>query len=216
MRFRLLRPILVLLLALAAVVPGTAASAHTSLSSTDPEQGAEVSDLEQVTLTFTGAVLDLGTTLVLVQGEERVELEPTFPTETTVVADVPELASGAWSLMYRIVAEDGHPLEGQVDFTVAGGAAEPTAEATETAEAALPSTSAEPAPISAELPSASPSPSPAAGEEDEPRTGGWVRFAGAAVLVAVAAAVIVWLRRRDASGPAGDDAAEAPRGEGEA
>ncbi|MDN4472449.1 copper resistance CopC family protein [Demequina zhanjiangensis] len=214
MRSRLLRPILVLLLALAAVVPGTAASAHTSLSSTDPEQGAEVSDLEQVTLTFTGAVLDLGTTLVLVQGEERVELEPTFPTETTVVADVPELASGAWSLMYRIVAEDGHPLEGQVDFTVAGGAAEPTAEATETAEAALPSTSAEPAPISAELPSASASPE--AVQADEPRTGGWVRFAGAAVLVAVAAAVIVWLRRRDASGPAGDDAAEAPRGEGEA
>ena len=62
------------------------------------------------------------------------------------------------------------------------------------------------------VPSDSPSPSatPAPVVDDEATgDGGWARLAGAALLVLVAAGVIVWLRRRDASGPGGDDAAPA-------
>ncbi len=219
----MLRSTLALVVALAVLLPGSAAYAHTSLVGTDPEDGDVLTELEQVTLEFSGAVLDLGTTLALVKDDERIELEPEFPAENTVTAQVPALTDGEWSLVFRVVAEDGHPLEGQVDFAfveVAVTTAEPTAEpsasasSTPRAEATVAS-SASPTPIAAAVTSASAEPTASATpvEAEGDRTGGWARLIGVAVLIAVATAVIVWVRRR------GDDAvaggAESP-GSGDA
>ncbi len=209
----MLRSTLALVVALAVVLPGNAAYAHTSLVGTDPEDGDVLTELEHVTLEFSGAVLDLGTTLALVQGEERLELEPEFPAENTVTAQVPALTDGEWSLVFRVVAEDGHPLEGQVDFAfvdVTVPTEEPTAapaasaSSTPAADATVAS-SVSPTPIAAAVTSASAEPSASATpvEAEGDRTGGWARLIGVAVLLAVAATVIVWVRRR------GDDAVAA-------
>ncbi|WP_152659394.1 copper resistance CopC family protein [Demequina salsinemoris] len=234
MRTSLLRSALALTLALVVMLPGGAAYAHTALVSTDPEDGAELSSLDEVTLEFSGVVLDLGTTLALVQGDERIELEPEFPSETTVTAAVSDLAPGQWSLVFRVVAEDGHPLEGQVDFTLVGTEAtddgttddgttsEPTATAASspsaTSEEGASSVSASPTPIAAEISAtAEPSPNPTVmPAEEADATGGWARLLGVAVLIAVAAVAIVWARRRgdgedgDDEGADGDDAGAEP------
>ncbi|WNM25432.1 copper resistance CopC family protein [Demequina capsici] len=203
MRSRVLRPVLILLLALAAMLPASAASAHTSLVGTDPADGSTVSDLTQVSLEFTGEVLDLGTTLALVQGDQRIELDPTFPSATTVMAEVPALANGDWSLMYRVVAQDGHPLEGQVDFTVEGAAPSASASASpSTSPTASPTASASASEPTSGAASPSPSPSPSVTSE-APAGGGWARLGGVAVLLAAATVAILWLRRRGGDGPHG-------------
>ncbi|WNM28313.1 copper resistance protein CopC [Demequina capsici] len=204
MRSRVLRPVLILLLALAAMLPASAASAHTSLVGTDPADGSTVSDLTQVSLEFTGEVLDLGTTLALVQGDQRIELDPTFPSATTVMAEVPALANGDWSLMYRVVAQDGHPLEGQVDFTVEGAAPSASASASpSTSPTASPTASASASEPTSDAASPSPSSSVTSEASEAPAGGGWARLGGVAVLLAAATVAILWLRRRGGDGPHG-------------
>lgn len=124
----------------AAALIGAPAVAHTELRGSDPEEGATVDSLENVRLEFSSALLDIGAELVLVDADGAShELEPEFPEgENAVVAAVDAQAVGAGDavLDWRIVAEDGHPISGEISFTYAPEVPEEIApEPTETAEA---------------------------------------------------------------------------------
>ena len=101
----------------------TSAAAHTELRGSDPEEGSQVDTLEQVRLEFSSALLDIGSELVLVDADGvSHELTPEFPEgEQAVVApvDAQAVAAGEVVLDWRIVAEDGHPIEGEINFTYA-------------------------------------------------------------------------------------------------
>ncbi len=65
-------------------------------------------------------------------GVDRVAGDPYFPRPDTIQADIDGvLEPGAYTIAWRIVAEDGHPIQGVVPFTVIGaGSAAPSASPT--------------------------------------------------------------------------------------
>lgn len=189
---------------LALLTTATLASAHTTLRSTNPEEGATVETLTEVQLEFEGDLLEIGTELSIVDAAGDVHaLEAEFPSTNVVTAPVePALANGEAELIWRVVAEDGHPIEGTVNFTYAG---------TATAEATEPAATTDPAPTATEAvpaPSASPTatdapatvePTSTEAAADEPAgVPGWVWavIAVAAVVGAGVAIAVAKLRGR--------------------
>jgi len=115
------------------------ASGHASLLTSSPEDGA-VLDVapEDVRFTFSEelfaelievSVLDAAGDLVM-----ATEAEQTPPPGTDVIVPWPsELPPGEYSVAFRVVSADGHPVTGRITFSytaVAESADEPTAEPT--------------------------------------------------------------------------------------
>ncbi|MFI6786536.1 copper resistance protein CopC [Nonomuraea sp. NPDC050383] len=115
---------------------GTAgpALAHDSLKSSDPAKGSTVKTVEQVKLVFSARVR---MPFVIVRGADGAQhqagaAEADGP---AVIQRLKEtLADGAYTIAYRVVSSDGHPIEGEIPFTVKG-APKPEAQASETAAA---------------------------------------------------------------------------------
>ena len=142
-------------LGLAAVlVTAVPASAHDELLVSDPADGASVQALpEEITLTFSAFPLDEpGATLVEVTDATGADLTSGDPVidGTDVVQALEGPATGAVSVLWKIVSSDGHPIDGEFTFTVAGGAPSPSA----SAPAAPPGASAEPTPDDSAAPTA--------------------------------------------------------------
>ncbi|MEU1385355.1 MULTISPECIES: copper resistance CopC family protein [unclassified Nonomuraea] len=137
-----------ILAALFVLGSATPALAHDSLKSSDPAKGAEVEALDEVRLEFTAKVR---MPFVIVRGAgEAVFQEGKPEVDGAVVRQAVKgpLPGGKYTLAYRVVSSDGHPIEGEIPFTVkAAPAPSPSATATDAATAA-PSTAA-PAPSTA-------------------------------------------------------------------
>ncbi|WP_084103225.1 copper resistance protein CopC [Demequina sp. NBRC 110056] len=190
--------LVLLALSVSVVLPAPQASAHTELRASTPEQGSTVDELTEVRLEFSGALLDIGAELAIEDADGASHaLVPEFPEDTVVTAPVDAaVAAGETTLVWRIVAEDGHPIEGTVTFTYAPEPVAPAEPTTEPSDTAVP----EPSASAVVTPSASPSAvlldAPATAEP-EPATPGWVwPVIGVAALGAAAAAVIAAVRRR--------------------
>lgn len=112
-----------LLAVLLAIVPATAATGHASLVSSNPADGAvlEVAP-ESVVLTFNEELLsDLVEVSVLDANRELVmvtEAAQSPPPQTDVLIPWPtRLPVGQYSVAYRVVSADGHPVTGLVTFS---------------------------------------------------------------------------------------------------
>ena len=128
------------LVGLAVGGPGASpAGAHDVLVGSSPEDGATVTKApDVVTLTFNNAIQDrFAQVAVLDEAETPVhdgEAEVSGPTVTQAVGDLPD---GAYTVSYRIISSDGHPVSGELSFSVdAEGspgdeASEPSADETE-------------------------------------------------------------------------------------
>ena len=121
---RLLAPLLLALV----WVGGTAApaSAHASLVSSDPAEGAVLAEAPgEVTFTFDEPVtLVPGAIQAFDADGEPVDIEPEARDEV-VVGDLPDgLADGTYVIAWRVVSTDGHPIAGSLTFHV--GAPSPT------------------------------------------------------------------------------------------
>jgi methionine-rich copper-binding protein CopC len=100
------------------------AAAHDQLVSTQPEAGQRLAEPPTVVrLTFSADVLELGTT-VIVRGSDGADLPvgATAVTGTNVEVALPPLAPGDYSVVWRVVSADGHPISGTFDFGVDGPA----------------------------------------------------------------------------------------------
>ncbi|MBO3748009.1 copper resistance protein CopC [Streptosporangiaceae bacterium NEAU-GS5] len=102
------------------------AYAHNTLIGSDPKDGASIPALPAaVTLTFDQAVrLEFAqfTLRLPAGGEQRLGgLTADGPAISAPLAGIPA-SPGAYGLGYRIISNDGHPVTGQITFTVAGGA----------------------------------------------------------------------------------------------
>jgi methionine-rich copper-binding protein CopC len=168
-------PLLVLLPLLLLAGP---ASAHTRLSGAAPAAGSTVGPVAEVVLDFTDEVQpDLSTVAVTgPDGVDRSQGTPVLQGSTRVVqALAAPLAAGRWTVAYRVVARDGHPVVGSHVFDVTAPAALP--EPSTGAQASEPS-----APASSGAPTPTPTPEPGA----TPLAGG--SDSGGVPLVPVAAA----------------------------
>ncbi|MEU5863950.1 copper resistance CopC family protein [Nonomuraea sp. NPDC047529] len=145
-----------ILAALFVLGTATPALAHDSLKTSDPAKGAKVEALDEVRLEFTAKVR---MPFVIVRGAgEAVFQEGKPELDGAVVRQAVKgpLPDGKYTIAYRVVSSDGHPLEGEIPFTVEGAPApSPSASATDPAtdsstdsSTAVPSTAA-PAPSTA-------------------------------------------------------------------
>lgn len=174
------------------VLMATPAAAHDAIISSDPAADAELTTAPtQITLTFNNDLSTLGGQVVVTDstGATVASGAPTVagPTATLPLAD--PLANGAYSVAWRAVSSDSHPIEGTFAFTVADPAAEPeptmTALADDPASDEPATTEETPTPIMATEP---PADTDDAESEPLPWTGiilGGVLGIGAGILVTI-------------------------------
>lgn len=114
-------PVAIALALLAALVLGTAfaspALAHDRLKSSDPARGAEVESLEEVKLTFTASVR-FPNVVVRLGDENHQEGKAEVDGAVVVQKVKADLPPGDYVIAYRVVSSDGHPIEGEIPFTL--------------------------------------------------------------------------------------------------
>ncbi|MFI5484770.1 copper resistance CopC family protein [Micromonospora echinaurantiaca] len=182
------------------LLPAAPAAAHNSLTGSDPRDGARVAIAPaRIELRFL-AKPDPATTKITVTGPDSVAAlggAPTFTGNRVRLPFKPGKA-GLYIVGYRVASSDGHPVTGEVRFTLTTGTpADPSASATAPATAVPPaSPSSGPAASSAD---ASLSAVPAAEERTDSGGRGWLWALGGAVLLAALVAGLL-LRRRSARG----------------
>lgn len=107
----------------------SAASAHSKLVSSTPQDGAVLETAPAlVEFTFDEELLD-GTTVISINDDRGnpIATTPVEPTGTTISAPWPDGAGvGTFQVAYRIVSADGHPVSGAITFQVADSGASST------------------------------------------------------------------------------------------
>jgi len=96
--------------------------AHSHMETSVPENGATVIEpLEEVVLTFSAGIEE-GSTLTLTGVEGKVEFTEFEIEDRKVRGTLAEpLPDGQWTLGWNVISEDGHPIEGEINFESAAG-----------------------------------------------------------------------------------------------
>ncbi len=178
-----------------AVLTAGAARAHNSLTGATPAKNATLDESPGgVELTFLQKVDPAALTITVTDaGQRAVPAGPPRADGKTGSITFPEpLPNGVYTVTYRVVSQDGHPVRGSYRFTVADPAA-----AQASPEAESPAAAPEASPSEASSPEAASSvaarPVPVATSADD---SGWPVAAGVAAAVVVLAAVAALLVRR--------------------
>lgn len=173
----LLRSIAAVLALAAAVLLGApAAQAHDVLESTDPANGATVQAVPaSVVLTFDHTPIGVGTEILIKDptGTNQSDGPAKIVDNNVTQALKPDAPAGTYTVVWRVVSSDSHPIEGTFTFTARAPGNGSTAPGPATGATA---TAAAPAPAAA------------------PTGGGWVLWlviAAAAVLAVVVGAFFV-------------------------
>lgn len=191
----------ILLAATTAIAP---ASAHDELVSSTPAADAALDPApSEIVLTYSDNILEVGVevTVTDADGAEWVADTPAVSGPTVTVPLQSDMPGGAYTVDWRVVSSDGHPISGTIPFTVT----------TPASPSASPSPSASEPAVTTPTDSVTSAPSPSA--SSEPTEAG---LSGAhlaiiagiilAVIVIVAGVLFVVTRRRN--GPdAGNDGA---------
>ncbi|MFJ1542608.1 copper resistance protein CopC [Micromonospora chalcea] len=175
------------------VLPAAPAAAHNSLTGSDPRDGARLAAApERIELRFLATPKE-ATTEVTVTGPDNVAAiggAPTFSGKRVLVPFRPG-AAGLYIVTYRLASDDGHPIKGEVRFTLTTGTP------AESPSATVPPTSAAPTAVPTSVAPSPASPTPAAAEADDDGGTGWLWAAGAVVVLAALGGGLL-LRRRAA------------------
>jgi copper resistance protein C len=115
------------------LMPASPAAAHNQLTSSSPRDGARIAEPpELVELRFLARV-DEDTTTITITGPDNVDAlggQPRFSGNRVSLPFTPG-AAGLYVVGYRLVSADGHPILGEVRFTLTTGTpADPTPEPT--------------------------------------------------------------------------------------
>ncbi|MDG4756715.1 copper resistance protein CopC [Micromonospora sp. WMMD710] len=185
------------------LAPATPAAAHNELTGSDPSNGARVATAPtRIQLRFL-AKPDPATTKITVTGPDNVVAggPPAFAGSRVNVPFKPG-AAGLYIVGYQVTSGDGHPVKGEVRFTLTTGtAAGPSATPSVGGTAATGSPSAGPStvgPSSAPTGSSTASAVPAASQRSDSGSRWWLWALGGLVLLAALAAGLVFRRRRGA------------------
>ncbi|GAB1817179.1 copper resistance CopC family protein [Herbidospora sp. RD11066] len=139
-------PIVAVLAVVAALLlPAAPAAAHTSLRGSDPAENTQVTSLPKVTLEFSESVRFPAVVLTGPDGERYENGKPRVEGRKVLqdVGPAAALPAGAYTIAYRVVSKDGHPVEGEIPFTYVPEATDqPGAPAAVQAAAAAPTENA--------------------------------------------------------------------------
>lgn len=119
------------------------ASAHADLTSSDPSDGAVLTaPPSSVTLTFNEPLLEETVDVAIEGSEGLIATDAAQADGPTVLIPWPAAATqGEFSVNYRVVSADGHPVEGSVRFSIEASQTDAAASAAPS-EAALPADAA--------------------------------------------------------------------------
>lgn len=209
-RLRVLLPALGVMVALALAVPALPAAAHARLLGSEPAAGATLPTApSELRLTFSEAIEpDFAQVQVTSPSAARLDAGAAAVDGVTVtVALQPSTETGDHAVAFRVISSDGHPIDASFTYRVSPSigapSAPPTVSAPPTATASAPPTATgSPSPSTAPLPVTA---SPGGGL---PIGSAGAALAGAAGLGGVAYLLV---RRRSATGGAGDDPLPPPR-----
>jgi len=200
------RALVVLLAAALAPALGLAvaqpAAAHDRLVSSDPADGAKVDEPPTtLTLVFSAAMLDSGAQVAVTTPDGTTKAQVAVDGEDVVATLPADLPGGEWDVAWRVVSSDGHPIEGDLAFTVVAVSPSPTPTPTDTASAtATPPTASPTATAADDGHGAHRSGTPGADLDADGEAGwatAWLFPVAVLAAVGVAAAVVLRLRRRD-------------------
>ncbi|MGC5309843.1 copper resistance CopC family protein [Micromonospora zamorensis] len=168
------------------LAPAAPAWAHNALRESSPTRDAQVASApERVDLAFAER-LDPQFTTIVVTNADKQPVSAGKPTVSGVRATQPlaaGLAAGTYTVAYRVVSVDGHPVQGSYTFTVmASPVTTPSVAASAGSQAPTPTPTPDSAPSAAV-------PSPAAGAVSDDDGGG----PGIGVVVALLAGLAVGL-----------------------
>ncbi|MFI7455524.1 copper resistance protein CopC [Nonomuraea sp. NPDC049714] len=169
-----------------------AALAHDRLKASSPAKDAEVTSLDEIELEFSARVRMPFVILRNAQ-DRQVQIGEPAVEGKFVRAEVPApLVAGTYVIAWRVVSSDGHPIEGEIPFTVEG---EPSPDPTTPASATAPSTGPNTAPNTG--PSTAPSVSATTKAPAEPASaesgGGIPAWIWVAAVVLALLGVGLWL-----------------------
>jgi methionine-rich copper-binding protein CopC len=122
-----------LLAALGVALAPTPAAAHTALIGSSPPDGSRL-DQEPtlVALTFDEPIRAPAYVVVTAPDGSRLSSAAPEVLDNTVTESVTSTGqAGTYTVAYRVVSVDGHPVSGELRYTVTSGAAVPTADAAE-------------------------------------------------------------------------------------
>ncbi|ATO18111.1 copper resistance protein CopC [Micromonospora sp. WMMA2032] len=181
------------------LLPAAPAAAHNSLTGSDPQNGARLAAApKRIELRFLATPKE-ATTKVTVTGPDNVAAAggaPTFAGKRVSVPFQPG-AAGLYIVTYQLASDDGHPVKGEIRFTLTTGTPAEPPSASAAPGSATPTTA--PASTAAGSPSAgSPSaasPSPAAAGDDDGGTG-WLWTVAPVVVLGLLLVGALVLRRR--------------------
>ncbi|MEU8155675.1 copper resistance CopC family protein [Micromonospora sp. NPDC048986] len=189
------------------LVPATPAAAHNQLTGSNPRDGARVASAPaRIELRFL-AKPSPTTTKITITGPDNVVAggTPAFDGSRVRVPFKPA-AAGLYIVGYQLASSDGHPVKGEVRFTLTTGtAADPSASpsaAASTNPAGSPSAAASAVgapsagPVSATPASSTAATVPAASEQSDSGGRWWLWPIGGLVLLAALAAGLVFRHRR--------------------
>ncbi|WP_245579869.1 copper resistance CopC family protein [Brevibacterium album] len=111
-----------LLLTLFGLTLGSAASAHDQLVSSNPADGDELeTQPEWLELEFSGQIQEIGSEIRVLDpsGEDVSAGELTVEGRTLSSALPDNLGPGEYTVQWRVVSEDSHPVDGTFAFTIA-------------------------------------------------------------------------------------------------
>ena len=95
------------------------ACAHTELTTSNPTSGQVVKeDLKEIVLTYEGKIESLST-MTLVKDGKEIPLVSVTPNDNQLIGTLSTaLENGTYSVQWSIAGEDGHPISGEIPFTV--------------------------------------------------------------------------------------------------
>ncbi|MFD6447020.1 copper resistance protein CopC [Promicromonospora sp. NPDC060204] len=173
------------------------ASAHDQLLSSDPKDGATLDEQPaSIALTFSSAPMDTGIEVALVGPDgSTIKGDDITVDDAVVTAQLPaDLPAGAYDVAWHVVSSDGHPIDGELSYTVQGEP-EPTAEPTASDEPEMSTQEAAPADETAATGEAS-TPTELAGAGDGSGPSGLAVAGGILAAVLVVLGVVVMMRRK--------------------
>lgn len=171
---------------------GAPAQAHDTLLESDPADGATLeTSPEAITLTFSADILEVSPLVRITDesGEQLAEITPSVDGPVATATLEEPLPAGTSTVQWRVVSNDGHPIEGTFGVTV-----EQDAAAEETTEA--PAEESSPAEESAPAEEGEQATAEAAEEESGSSMTPLLIVLGVAVVGAVVAVLLI-MRRRD-------------------
>ena len=186
---------------LLSVLMAPTGSAHADLQVSTPEDGESLRVApEKIRLTFSEELFEelVEISILDAAGDlySTIEVEQTPPPGTGVIFPWPPQAPpGEYSIAYRVVSADGHPVTGTISFSYAATTPEPSSsDSTPSAQSSTPASSP-----TASAPSASPTNESSTSSSTDSSSGTPLVVLGVVLLLGViaASAIIVRARQRN-------------------